>query len=228
MHFVLVHGAFHGAWCWDELRRELRADGHESTAMDLPNEDSGAGAERYAEVVESAIPPGATDLLLVGHSLAGLTIPIVASHTRPVATVYLCALLPVPGSSFDGQGADMATDFKPSEPAVADADGSALWPERGAMELFYQDCSPEVARAAARRLRPQHWRVSQEETPLQEWPDVAANYILCADDRVVSQAYSRRAAMEQLHVDPIEMPGGHSPFLSRPRHLADVLGRLIR
>ena len=43
MHFVLVHGAYHGAWCWDMLRTELEAKGHDTSAVDLPNADPGAG-----------------------------------------------------------------------------------------------------------------------------------------------------------------------------------------
>jgi Alpha/beta hydrolase family len=76
-------------------------------------------------------------------------------------------------------------------------------------------------------LRAQHWRITQEVTPLLRWPDAQAAYILCTGDRVVSPGYSRRAAREQLGVDPVEMAGGHSPFLSRPRELATLLERLV-
>jgi Alpha/beta hydrolase family len=226
MHFVLAHGAYHGAWCWDLLREQLEADGHSTTAMDLPNEDPDAGAQRYADVVEASIPKAARDVVLVGHSMAGLTIPIVAARTRPLATVYLCAMLPVPGVSFADQHADAFTDFQPSKSAMANPDGSSSWPETGAIEVFYQDCPPDLARAAARRLRPQHWLITQEVTPLEEWPVVAAAYILCEEDRAVSPAYGRRASRAQLGVDAIAMPGDHSPFLSRPRQLADLLERL--
>lgn len=227
MHFALVHGAYHGAWCWDALRQELERDGHATTAVDLPCEDPDAGAERYADEVLHSIPKTSDGVVLVGHSLAGLTIPIVAGRTRTVMTVYLCALIPVPGLSFDAQHADLSTGYKPSEGAVAHPDGSTSWPERGAVEVFYQDCDPDLARASAQRLRKQHWRITQEVTPLRRWPDGPAAHILCTDDRVVSRGYSTRAAREQLGVDPVEMAGGHSPFLSRPRELATMLERLV-
>lgn len=227
MQFALVHGAYHGAWCWDQLGQELERDGHATTAVDLPCEDPEAGAERYADEVLNSIPKTSDGVVLVGHSLAGLTIPIVAARTRTVMTIYLCALLPVPGLSFDAQHADLRTGFKPSEGAIAHPDGSVSWPEHGAVEVFYHDCDPEVASASARRLRAQYWRITQEVTPLRRWPDVPAAYILCTDDRVVSTGYSARAAREQLRVDPVEMAGGHSPFLSRPRELATLLERLV-
>ena len=225
MHFVLVHGAYHGAWCWDELRTELERGGHVSTAVDLPCDDADAGAERYVDEVIHAMPKQSDAVVIVGHSLAGLTIPIAASRTRTLMTIYLCAILPVPGLSFDAQRADMEARFQPSKPPVGHPDGSATWPEEGAIETYYHDCAPDVAEAAARRLRRQYWKITQEVTPLRQWPAVPAAYILCTDDRAISRAYSVRAARRQLGIDPIELPGGHSPFLSRPRILAQALVR---
>src|SRR2546422_176522 len=138
MHFVLVHGAYHGAWCWDQLRAELERGGHASTAVDLPCDDPDAGAERYVDEVIHAIPKHANAVVLVGHSMAGLTIPVAASRTRTAMTTA---------------------------------------------------------------------------------------YILCAEDRAVSRAYSIQAARRQLGTEPVELPGGHSPFLSRPRVLAQALVR---
>ena len=223
MHFVLVHGAYHGAWCWDELRTELERGGRSSTAVDLPNEDPDAGAERYVDEVLQAVPRRADAVVMVGHSLAGLTIPIAASRTRTAMTIYLCALLPVPGLSWDAQRAGYSTGFEPSEPAVGHDDGSASMTERGAIEVFFHDCPPEIALAAAGRLTRQQWKITQELTPLRQWPAVRAAYILCTDDRMVSREYGLRAARLQLGIDPIELPGGHSPFLSRPRELAQTL-----
>ncbi len=226
MHFVLVHGAYHGAWCWDDLRAELERGGHSSSAVDLPTEDPDAGAERYVDEILHAIPRQADPVVMVGHSLGGLSLPVAASRTRTSMTIYLCAILPVPGLSWDAQRADSGTGFEPSEPAIGHEDGSASWPERGAIEVFYHDCEAEVALAAARRLRPQHWKITQELTPLRQWPAVRTAYILCSDDRMVSRAYARRAAHLQLGIDPVELPGGHSPFLSRPRELAQTIVRL--
>jgi len=225
MHFVLVHGAYHGAWCWDELRAELERGGYASTAVDLPCDDPDAGAERYVDEVIHSIPRQADAVVLVGHSLAGLTIPIAASRTRTAMTIYLCAILPVPGLSFDAQHAEFATRFEPSKPAVGNPDGSASWPEEGAIETYYHDCAVEVAQDSARRLRRQYWKITQEVTPLRQWPAVPAAYIVCADDRAISPAYGRMTARRQLGIDSIELPGGHSPFLSRPRLLAQALVR---
>src|SRR6267378_2655302 len=95
MHFVLVHGAYHGAWCWDELRTELSSGGHASTAVDLPCDDPDAGAERYVDEILNAIPKQADAVVMVGHSLAGLIIPIAAprgprrARSKPSSTTAL-------------------------------------------------------------------------------------------------------------------------------------------
>jgi hypothetical protein len=73
--FVLVHGAWHGAWCWSRLLPELEARGHRSVVMDLPVEDGDATFEEYADVV------------LVGHALGAMVLPLVAaSPSTPTAT----------------------------------------------------------------------------------------------------------------------------------------------
>jgi pimeloyl-ACP methyl ester carboxylesterase len=208
------------------LRKELDAAGHSTTAVGLPIEDPDAGAESYADEVIASTPRTVGPVVLVGHSLGGLTIPIVAGRIPTVMTIYLCALLPVPGLSFDAQGSGAGTGYVPSVSPTVGPGGGTVWPEQGAIEIFFHDCDPEVAIASARKLRSQQWRITQEVTPLREWPAVHSAYILCTDDRVVSRVYSVRAARDLLHVEAIELPGGHSPFLSRPADLAARLAQL--
>jgi hypothetical protein len=230
--FALVHGAGHGAWCWERLAPILEARGHRVFAMDLPCDDQTAGNERYAEVVDRAIP-AANDLVLVGHSLAGLAIPLVAAR-RPVSwLVFLCAQVPEFGRSlFDQVQADPEL-YHPvvrTHPGrLTAADGTVTFRDADAMrDVFYQDCSPEDVRWAFARLRPQAAAPRSEACPLSSWPPGDRAYILCRDDRAISPAWSRRIAKERLGVEPIELGGSHSPFVSQPSTLADVLDRLAR
>jgi hypothetical protein len=50
--------------------------------------------------------------------------------------------------------------------------------------------------------------------------------IVCRDERSISPAWSRRMSLEQLGVEPVELDGGHSPFLARPAELAAVIHRV--
>ena len=106
--FGLVHGSQHGAWCWERSTPELERRGHRVVAPDLPCDDPAVGVDGYATVVIEALE-GADDVVLVGHSLGSLTIPVVASR-RPVdRMVFLCSVPTGPGPAIDGDLADMVT-----------------------------------------------------------------------------------------------------------------------
>jgi pimeloyl-ACP methyl ester carboxylesterase len=230
--FGLVHGAGHGAWCWERVTPILEGLGHRVFAMDLPCEDPAAGAARYAEVVDRAVPP-ANDLVLVGHSLAGLTVPLVAAR-RPVRRlVFLCAVIPEFGRSLADQ---LAAEPEIYDPVLRSHPGRVIGPEgtvrfrdeAAARDVFFNDCAPEDVRWAFARLRPQAPAPRREPCPLTAWAPGEKAYILCREDRAVSPAGSRRADRERLGVEPIELDGSHSPFVSRPSVLAEVLDRLAR
>jgi hypothetical protein len=230
--FGLVHGAGHGAWCWERLIPILEGLGHRAFAMDLPCEDPTAGAERYAEVVDRALPL-ASDLVLVGHSLAGLTVPLVAARRPVQRLIFLCALVPEFKRSLADQVAADPELYHPvlrSHPGRVTGPDGTVWfrDAAAAREVFCQDCTPEDVSWLFAHLRPQAAAPRREPCPLSAWPAGDKAYILCREDRAISPAWSRRVARDRLGVEPIELDGSHSPFISRPAILAGVLDRLAR
>jgi pimeloyl-ACP methyl ester carboxylesterase len=202
--------------------------GNRVITMDLPVSDPDAGVADYARVVEEAIGPGG-EPVLVGHSMGGLVIPLVAAHRSVRRLVFLAAFLPSPGRSANDQRADEPVD-PPVPPATAQwADlGDDVWmvgPET-ATEIFFHDLPAELAAWATRRLRPQCYRPLTEITPLDAWPEVERRAIVCADDRAINPDWVRTAARERLGTEAVELPGGHSPHLARPRDLAQILHQL--
>jgi hypothetical protein len=223
--FVLVHGGAHQSWHWHRVRPFLEELGHDTIAPDVPMDDPAAGAGDWADVIVEAIGRAGDrdDLVLVGHSLAGLAIPIVASRVALRRMVFLCANVPVPGLSYE-QYVEDHPDAVIVPPLTFDTQGrlTVSWPI--ARELFYGDCDEALAREAYGHLVPSAALIAnRDRCPLDSWPDAPSDYILCAEDRIIGPSWSRRVSVERLGGPAIELPGGHSPFLSRPRHLARVL-----
>ena len=222
--FALVHGGGLGGWCWDAVAQELVELGHVCIAPDRPAEDPAAGAAEYARVVVDALGDS-EDVVVVGHSLGGLTIPVVAAMRQVAGLVFLGAMVPEPGSSYQ--------DYLAGERAVLTARTSdsdydrpgmrGVRPWESALEAYFHDCPLPLARAAWGRIRPQSSTPLTEGCPLTAWPAVPARYILMREDHSVSPDWSRRIARERLGTTALELPGGHSPFLSRPAELAVAL-----
>lgn len=223
MDFVLIHGAFHGAWCWDRLIPEIASRGDTALAVDLPIADPRAGAVHYARTVVDAISE-LNSPVVVAHSMSGVVLPLIADATPVAKMVFLAAFIPEPGSSLADQ-----RSREPIDPDLAEAefteigDGVYTLGVATATEMFYQDATPELAQWAIDRLRPQAYRFMYEVTPLETWPAVDSAYILCRDDHAINPAWCRRAARDRLGITAHEVDGGHSPFLTRPAELADLL-----
>ncbi len=228
--FALLHGAWHGGWCWRPLVAEIERRGHRAVAVDFPAEDPAAGAAHCADLVVSALLGVDDEVTVVAHSMGGLVAPLVAER-RPVRrVVFLAGLLPLIGSSFDeqmvaaGRGQILLPGLRPGQ--VDHGDGSSSWADRDrAIAKMYPDAPRELALDMAGRLRRQYWTVMSEVTPLAAWPDVDYTSIVCADDAVVSAVWGRQVFRDRFHRQALELPGDHSPYLTRPAQLADLLLR---
>jgi pimeloyl-ACP methyl ester carboxylesterase len=227
--FALVHGAWFGAWSWQLLSPLLEQAGHKVVTTDLPAEDGTASFDTYADAVCRDLERSQDDVVLVGHSYGGHTIPLVAAR-RPVRhLVYVCALVPSVGRSMLDQLQDEPQMLNPrwveglSEP---DEQSRTTWVDQElARELICADCEDSVAAAAINRLRPQSAYPNVLPFSLAEFPPVGSTYVVCADDRFVDPRWSKRVARDRLGAHLVELPGSHSPLLSRPQALADVLFR---
>jgi pimeloyl-ACP methyl ester carboxylesterase len=220
--YGLIHGAYHGAWCWDFLAPELDLRGHRAIAVDLPTENPTAGVSRYADLVIEALAGVEEDVVLVAHSLGGLVAPVVAVH-RPVRQIfYIAGVLPEPGRSLAHQQLEHP-DMVFQADKIDNGDGTWSWPADDAGRAFYHDCAAERRRYAVARLRRQSRAPHEEPSPLTGLPDVPSTYVVCADDHALRPRWQRETARTRLGVEPLELPGSHCPFLARPEELADVL-----
>jgi pimeloyl-ACP methyl ester carboxylesterase len=232
-HIVLVHGAWHGAWCWYKLVARLRAAGHTVSCPDLP----GHGVDRtptadvtmnaYVERVASVLDAAPEPVVLVGHSMGGAVVSQ-SSEARPERirhAVYLAAFAPAHGQSVF-QVARSDRDDRMGERMVMSADRRSitLKPET-VREGLYADCAEEDVTLARMLLVPQ--ASAPLGTPLAltdaRYGRVPRSYIECTQDQAVSIGAQRtmpgRAGCMQVH----SLDTGHSPFLSAPDRLAAIL-----
>jgi Alpha/beta hydrolase family len=187
--------------------------------------DPAAGCGEYADVIAEALGE-ASDVVLVAHSSAGLTAPLVAERRPLGRMVLLGSLVPDPGRPADD---DFQAPPIPLTPAgrggrATDAEGRSYWKDlEHAAEVLYHDCDAATTLEACARLRPQGQRPMTDPCPLAAWPHVDTTYVLSAGDRMVSTDWSRSVGAPRANAELVEMPGDHSPMLSRPRELADLL-----
>jgi pimeloyl-ACP methyl ester carboxylesterase len=226
--FIFVHGAWHGAWCWSRLLPEMQARGHRAIAMDLPVDNGDATFEDYANVVLASYPADLKDGVLVGHSLGAMVLPLVATARPAALLVFLCGLLPnVDGRPWD----DSPPMARPGayETETLDDGSSVFGTFESARFTFYAECDPQDAQWAFEQLRPQNSRSLWDRPyPLRQFPQTRRAAIAALDDAAVTIEFSRAITKPRLAVDLIEIPGDHSPFLSRSRELADLLDQLAR
>jgi pimeloyl-ACP methyl ester carboxylesterase len=213
---VLVHGAWHGAWCWDEVAARLRADGTPVVTVDLPSVASGGDMYDDAQAVRDAIAAVDGETVVVGHSYGGVVITEAAAGVDGVRhLVYLTAFMLDEGEAL----ADIA-GRTPPDWQIADPDGRTL-SVAGAQQVFYNTCPPEVADGAAARLRPHTIASFVQPVKSVAWRDVPSTYLICDRDNAIpvpaQEAMAARADTTQ------RLQSDHSPFLTDPDAVADLI-----
>jgi pimeloyl-ACP methyl ester carboxylesterase len=211
---VLIHGAWHGPWCWDKLRRALHMSGWETTAPRLLSvpmratrptaglHDDVAALLDHVDHIEGRVA-------LVAHSYAGMPATEVAT-LRPETIsqlIYLAAYVPRAGDSLFGvHGMAIPEDVTGSVPVPDDP-----------ITMFYADVDRVTASAAAARLKPQSIRSWTERV---DHVDVRSpsTYLLCENDQALPTPMQEGFAAMTDQVERLD--SGHSPFLSQPQELA--------
>jgi pimeloyl-ACP methyl ester carboxylesterase len=221
---VLVHGAWHGSWCWEFLRPQLLARSLTVRTVQLPTATSAVpvglceDAEHLNAVLDTILGP----VILCGHSYGGMVISAADTQRADVRhLVYLCAYMTEAGESLESSLRN-AGERRPGHWIRHFPDGSTRVDAGRAARLFYEDC-PDLTRTwALAQLQP-HWgRCLSDRVEAPAWRRHPSTYVACARDQVLDpqiqlDTYGARAQQR------LTLSSGHSPFLSQPEQLAQAL-----
>jgi pimeloyl-ACP methyl ester carboxylesterase len=227
--FVLVHGAWHGGWCWDKVVPLLEAEGHSVTAIDLPGHGSNPSAvagmtlDAYAREIAGAVERAEAPVILAAHSMGGMPSTQAAELVpeKIEALVYVCAFLPGNGQSLM-QLADNDPDAQVLPNLHVDEEaGVCEVAEDARVACFYAECAEDAA-AAAVRLVPES--LAAFATPVSVTEERAGSvrrvYVECLRDGAISIAKQREMHAARPCERVLAIDTDHSPFLSRPEELA--------
>jgi pimeloyl-ACP methyl ester carboxylesterase len=226
--FVLVHGAWHGGWCWDRVVPLLRAQGHEVHAPTLTGLSERAhlvsptvGLETHVEdIVRLVDVLDLRDVILVGHSYAGQIVTAVADRRADVIAkrVYLDA--------FVGEDGETAVSLQPETVAHHWSESAAgpgfgwLVPVRK-LEVLGVTEQADVDWLSP-RLTPHPWKTYTDPLRLTGAVNtVAAAFIECVDWMRVFESQAVRAREKGWTV--LELPTGHEAMVTAPEQLANML-----
>lgn len=234
--FVLVHGAWHGAWCWEKIVPLLEQAGHKVYTLDLPGlgDDQTPIADvslnAYASAVVSLISEIDEAVVLVGHSMGGLVITQAGERIADKidTLVYLTAFSPKHGEtllqySLEDEESEV-TQFK----QLHEEEGYMVVQEDKIQSCFYGKCSQEDVDRAMSRLRPQALAPIATPVKLSEenYGSLRRCYIECSEDRAISHSMQKRLRDNAPVDKSIVLETDHSPFYSCPEQLVEALLRL--
>lgn len=234
-NYVLLHGAWHGAWCWDDVADRLRAQGHHVSTAELPARDDAAAVgavsmpaatERVVQAVKSAPGP----VVLVAHSMGGVVATQAAEEVSGdlEALVYVAAFVPPNGKSLIDLATSPAFEADSLVPVHVQYDfetGTCTVPPAHAHEVFYNTSGGPAAAAAAARLNTETLQVQAAPMSVSEekWGSVPRYYVETLQDHALPIAFQREIQEEIGFTGVVTMDTDHSPFLSSPAEFANIL-----
>jgi pimeloyl-ACP methyl ester carboxylesterase len=235
--YILVHGAWHGAWCWHRIVARLQQASHHAIAPDLLSLGRDFTPTRsvtlagWTEQIVALVQAAPEPVVLVGHSRGGIVLSEVAERVpeRIRALVYVSAFLLENGSSVrDAAAEDGNALVVPGVMIFDDEHQSVSVREEAVREIFYGQCSEEQVVLARSLLRPEPLAplATAVRTSAARFGSVPRIYVECTLDRAITHAAQRRMQTALPCRERVTLVTDHSPFFSRAEELTSVLLRL--
>jgi pimeloyl-ACP methyl ester carboxylesterase len=234
--FVLVHGSWMGSWAWERVTPLLRQAGHQVTAIDLP----GYGADTtpiseitlqaYIDRALAAIAAASGPVILVGHSMGGIVVSTAAEQwpERVACAVYVAAYMLPHGESvfsFSQGNPEFAASQVMGYLEIDEAGGTSRIRPDGVGPVFVNDGSPSDVAYATEHAHADYLAPSGTAIAISHarWGSVRRVYVETLRDQAVPVAAQQRMNELLPGADVHSIDSGHSPFLTQPRGLTDLL-----
>jgi pimeloyl-ACP methyl ester carboxylesterase len=212
---LLVHGGWHGPWCWDPILPALSAGGVSPATVELPMQSLAGDADAVRQAMKEL--GDASALVVVGHSYAGQVISA-AGHAAD-RLVYVAAIAPEADESIlDSVG--FGFGVVPGVEIEEETWATRLTAE--SLPSFYGNAGQEAQDWALPRLRRLAAGCIADALPGRPaWREVPSHYFVSTDDEMLPVGYQRACAAKIGR--GTELVADHSPFASAPDDLVAAL-----
>jgi pimeloyl-ACP methyl ester carboxylesterase len=231
---MLVHGAWHGAWCFDRVMPLLEEAGVPAVAIDLPGHggDPGPFSDLHGDAVrvQNTLDDIDGEVVLLGHSYGGAVITEAGVHPAVKHLIYLCALPLDEGESCVEAAVSETTSLshegRPNMDLEFHPDGTSTLSPTVAATCLYNDCDAETVAWGLSNIGPQPMENLGQSPSAVAWRERPSTYVLCSEDLVIHPGLQAHLAMRCTRTRVWST--GHSPFASNPHLLITLLEELAR
>ena len=234
--YVLVHGAWHGAWSYQQTKLLLERSGAKVITFDLPGHGNdktdipNVTMQAYVQKVEQELQKIDGPVTLVGHSLAGFTVSQVAEEMpeKVEKLVFVSAMIPYDGKTIfeilnDDSGSEILKNL-----IFAEDKSWATVNEETLKKVLYNGATEQQIMAAAPNLVRQATQpfFAPVSTTDLSFGRVEKAYIVCEKDKIISQAAQKKLIQIVNCSKSVSIPTGHVPHVENPQALADAIAKV--
>ena len=233
-HFVLVHGAWEGGWSWEHVTPLLESEGHKVTTVKLPGSygnpkpNGEVTLDSYVAEISKAIESSQERVILVGHSLGGVSISQVAEKMpdRIDRLVYVAAFLIQNGqTALETMQGDDGGEMLP-QLLFSEDQSYAEAPEAAWRNTAFNDAPIDAVNSALPRLAQKQATepfVAKLDLSTERFGSVPKYIVRTSLDKVFSTELQDRMIENWPVEDVVTLEAGHFPALSMPGKLASTI-----
>lgn len=237
MNIILIHGSWHGAWCWHKVVPHLQAAGHTVMVPDLPAHGRDWRFAR-GRITLAAMSRSVSQLLdqlsepamIVAHSRGGIVAANLAeSHPQKIHTcVYLAAYMLRDGERVADYFRQDKNSLVRKHIQIQRSSLTDSLPEHVQRETLYADCDDadvELARSLL-TAEPSLPALSRLRLSKENYGSVARHYIALGQDRAVTPELQKIMIANSPCTSVTTINASHSAYFSRPAELATAIHRI--